>query len=75
MVFANAAETASWRSALLYGALFGFFAYVTYDLTNLATLRGWSVTVAVLDIAWGMTVTAAASAMGFVIAGYFTRIA
>jgi uncharacterized membrane protein len=75
MVFANAPETATWRSALLYGALFGFFAYATYDLTNLATLRGWSATVVVLDIAWGIFVTATASALGFVIAGYFTRIA
>ena len=28
-----------WRIALLWGALFGFFAYATYDLTNLATLK------------------------------------
>ena len=39
--------------AALYGALFGFFAYATYDLTNLATLKGWSSAFAVVDIAWG----------------------
>lgn len=42
-----------WTKALMLGAAFGFFTYMTYDLTNLATLQGWSVTLAVVDIAWG----------------------
>ena len=37
-----AAASSRWQTALLYGALFGFFAYGTYDFTNLATLKGWS---------------------------------
>ncbi len=40
------------------GALFGFFTYATYDLTNLATLAGWPVNVVVVDIAWGMILCA-----------------
>ena len=47
--------------ALALGAAFGFFAYMTYDLTNLATLRDWPVLVAVVDIAWGMFVSAASA--------------
>lgn len=43
--------------AMLMGALLGAVAYGTYDLTNLATLRGWSVTVSALDIAWGALLT------------------
>jgi len=39
--------------AALWGALFGFFTYATYDLTNLATLRHWPVKVVLVDIAWG----------------------
>lgn len=35
------------------GALFGFFTYITYDLTNLATLKGWPVKMTLVDIAWG----------------------
>lgn len=35
------------------GALFGFFAYATYDLSNLATLRGWPLNVSLMDMAWG----------------------
>ena len=42
-----------WRVALVNGALFGFFAYATYDLTNLATLKSWSLPVSLIDIAWG----------------------
>lgn len=40
-------------SAFLWGALLGFVIYAVYDLTNLAVLRGWTVGVTVLDIAWG----------------------
>jgi uncharacterized membrane protein len=40
-------------TALLWGALFGFFTYATYDLTNLATLRDWPLMVTIVDIVWG----------------------
>jgi uncharacterized membrane protein len=46
------------------GALFGFVAYATYDLTNLATLRDWPVALAFIDIAWGSLASAAAAACG-----------
>jgi uncharacterized membrane protein len=46
------------------GALFGLVAYATYDLTNLATLRDWPVTLAFLDIGWGTLASAAAAAAG-----------
>jgi uncharacterized membrane protein len=51
------------------GALFGLFAYSTYDLTNLATLRKWPVLVTVVDILWGMILTAVVSTVGWWIAG------
>lgn len=50
-----ALATGSLATACLLGALFGFFTYATYDLTNLATLRDWPITVTVVDIAWGTT--------------------
>ena len=49
---------------LLMGALFGFFAYATYDLTNLATLRGWPLGLSLLDMAWGTAVSALAATAG-----------
>jgi uncharacterized membrane protein len=47
--------------ALIAGALFGFFTYATYDLTNYATLRSWSLAVTAMDIAWGVVLGALAS--------------
>ena len=55
---------ADWGKTLLMAALFGFFAYATYDLTNLATLRDWPVSLAVIDIAWGVVVSTASAAGG-----------
>ena len=40
--------------AVLWGALFGFFTYATYDLTNLATLKDWPIKIVFIDIAWGV---------------------
>jgi uncharacterized membrane protein len=55
LVFAviPALERGSWGRALVLGGLFGAIAYATYDLTNLATLKGFPPLVAVVDIAWG----------------------
>jgi uncharacterized membrane protein len=54
--------------AAVYGALFGFFTYATYDLTNHATLRNWPWQVTVIDIAWGMMLGAIAAAAGHAVA-------
>jgi len=51
----------------LEGALFGFFTYATYDLTNLATLRGWPIRIVFIDIIWGSFLTASVSTAGFYI--------
>lgn len=59
LVFAVRPALASgdWRTAALYGALFGFFTYATYDLTNFATMKVWTLRVTVLDTAWGTFLT------------------
>ena len=51
-------------TALWTGALLGLVAYGAYDLTNQATLKGWSLTVTVVDMAWGAFVTGVVSAFG-----------
>lgn len=38
---------------MLYGAMFGFITYATYDLTNLATLKNWPIQITVIDLLWG----------------------
>ena len=57
----------SMMSAIVLGALFGFFAYATYDLTNLATLKGWPTTIVLIDIIWGTILTASVSVSGYYI--------
>jgi uncharacterized membrane protein len=54
-----------WVSSLLLGGLLGLVAFATYDLTNLATLRRWSLLVSLVDIVWGTFVTAMSSLAGF----------
>ena len=63
-----ALDSGDFRLAPLYGALLGLVAYGTYDLTNQATLRLWSLKITIADICWGMTVSAAASTLGFLAA-------
>lgn len=57
-----------WKGAALAGALFGFFTYLTYDATNLAVLKGFDTTVAIVDVIWG-------TFLGAVVAGSTVAIA
>ena len=58
-------------AAALNGALLGAICYATYDLTNQATLRHWSVSVTVIDILWGALATAIAASAATFIASRF----
>lgn len=51
-------------TAFIRGALLGFVCYGTYDLTNQATLKIWPTIVTVVDMAWGVTITAVTSTCG-----------
>ena len=73
VVFVNGGTTAPWQTTLAVGAMFGFFAYGTYDLTNLATLKGWSLSLAVVDMAWGTVVTGVSGALGASLAAWLER--
>jgi uncharacterized membrane protein len=58
-------------TALLYGGLFGFFTYATYDLTNQVTLSNWSSLLTVVDVAWGSFLGAVSAASAFWIVSRF----
>ncbi len=62
-----AVEKDSLMKAVVLGALFGFFTYATYDLTNLATLKDWPLKIVFIDIVWGAVLTASVSTSGFAI--------
>ena len=58
-------EGAGWTRAMGNGAMLGFVAYATYDLTNQATLKVWPVRITIADIGWGTVLTACAAVAGF----------
>jgi len=58
-----------WQGTAGMAAAFGFFAYGTYDLSNLATLRDWPVTVSIVDVVWGCFVSAASASAGKIALG------
>lgn len=66
-------RSGNWTDALLFGALFGFFAYATYDLTNQATLKNWETRLSVIDMAWGTVVSGAAATAGYFLSGWIER--
>lgn len=62
-----AISSRDWKVALGLGALFGFVTYATYDLTNLATLKGYPLTITIVDLIWGTVLTASVSLAAFFI--------
>ena len=57
--------------ALVYGALFGFFTYATYDLTNLATVKDWPLVVTVVDLLWGTALCGSVAWVSYVVTTRF----
>lgn len=62
-----ALEARSLVKAMMLGALFGFMAYATYDLTNLATLKNWPLQIALIDIAWGAVLSGSVATISYFI--------
>ncbi|MDD3481143.1 MAG: DUF2177 family protein [Patescibacteria group bacterium] len=63
-------KDSSLLKAVLNGALFGFMAYATYDLTGLAVIKDWSLSLTVIDIIWGTILTASVAAASFYLAKF-----
>jgi uncharacterized membrane protein len=72
LIFVSASVTATAQSTLLYGALFGFFCYATFELTSLSLLKHWTWPVVVMDVTWGSFVTAVSSTLGLMIANWIS---
>ena len=66
-----AIDSRMWTHALIFGALFGFFTYATYDLTNWSTLKDWPALVSLVDIAWGTVLSATVALVTYFIAVTF----
>ena len=62
---APALAASSWTTAAINGALLGLLAYGTYDMTNLATLKGWPLPMSLVDMVWGAVLTSACATIGY----------
>jgi uncharacterized membrane protein len=60
-----------WQRAALLGVAFGLVAYSTYDLTNLGTMKGFTLKITLIDLTWGMVVTSVSSTVGYLAARRF----
>ena len=72
-VISPAIQKQAWLDALLYGALFGLFCYMTYNLTNLAVIRDFPSKLALVDIVWGSILTASCSVLAYHVSQYSER--
>lgn len=70
LVVMPALRAADGRQALALGALFGAAAYGTYDLTNMATLKDWPLSLTLVDLAWGTVLTAASAYASWRLTGW-----
>lgn len=61
----------NWLMALGLGLALGVIAYGSYDLTNMATLKGWSLSLTLVDMAWGAFISAVSALAGFYAARVF----
>jgi len=70
-VLLPAVTNESWVTALSNGALFGLVTYATYDLTNMATLREWPITMVIVDLTWGIVLSTTVSLLSYFIIQLF----
>jgi uncharacterized membrane protein len=67
-VITPALDKKMWTQAFLAGAFFGLVTYATYDLTNLATVKDWPLIITIVDLIWGMVLSASVSLLSYLVA-------
>ncbi len=67
-VLQPAVEKNSLVMALSLGALFGLITYATYDLTNLATIKDWPLSITIIDLIWGTSLSTMVAGFSFIMA-------
>ena len=65
LAIAPALREGAWQRAAINGAVLGFVAYATYDLTNQATLNVWSLKLTLIDLCWGTALTTVSALGGY----------
>ena len=64
-VLAPSIEAKSLTKAILLGAFLGLIAYGTYELTNMSTLKDWTLKLVIVDLLWGSFVTALSASISY----------
>lgn len=67
-----ALQTGSLWNALLMGGFYGLVTYATYDLTNQATVKNWPWIVTIIDLCWGVVLSASVSGVGYLAGSWIT---
>jgi uncharacterized membrane protein len=67
-VISPALEKNSWTHALMFGSFYGFITYMTYELTNYALIKGWPWQIVIIDIIWGIVLSATVAVASFLVA-------
>ena len=62
------------KSTFITAAIFGFFVYASYDLTNLALLKNWPLPLSIIDITWGTLLSGVSASAGKLVFNRFNRI-
>jgi len=70
-VLNRALAVSSWQYALFAGMFFGLITYSTYDLTNLATIKDWPLTITIIDLIWGTFLGGLTSFLSYTVINYF----
>ena len=70
-VLNRALAISSWQYALFAGMFFGLITYSTYDLTNLATIKDWPLTITIIDLIWGTFLGGLTSFLSYFVINYF----
>ena len=65
LAIAPALKEGNWTRAAINGAVLGFVAYATYDLTNQATLAVWQNKLTIIDLIWGTVLTTLSATGGY----------
>jgi uncharacterized membrane protein len=73
VIFVNGSAPANWTHNLLYGAMFGFFCYATFELTNMSILKHWEWAVVIPDMLWGSLMTGISASLGGAIAHWISN--
>lgn len=62
------------KTTFASAAIFGFFVYASYDLTNLALLKDWPLRLSMIDITWGTILSGISASVGKLVSNKLSQV-